>query len=53
MDEMVLSNIKIISENNSLHISATDLAMELTEKLEAKVVEKFHIPKSSLCQIIL
>ena len=36
----ILSNIKIISENNNLQISATDLAMELTEKLDAKVSEK-------------
>ena len=35
----ILSNIKIIATDKNLHITATDLAMELTENLEAKVIE--------------
>ena len=35
----ILSNIKIIAKDKNLQITATDLAMELTENLEAKVIE--------------
>ena len=35
----ILSNIKIVASKGFLSVTATDLAMELTEKIKAKVTE--------------
>ena len=43
----ILSNIKIIAENNSLAITATDLALELTENLEANIINSGGITVQS------